>query len=143
MMKKYRMHYETFEDEHTKVLRKTKPPEFLDPEYYVRAHFHHAKDGTGPFMLNSACRKFLDKQGPFCPPYHLAENELVDIYKGLPAFIFCPGPSLEDFRIVLPPKRMKAINCGVRRLCGIADARSQHGWTKSASTARAHATNSA
>ena len=34
-------------------------------------------------------------------PYYLAENELVDIYKGLPAFIFCPGPSYEQFKLHL------------------------------------------
>ena len=104
-MKKYRMPYETFEDEHTKVLRKTKPPEFLDPEYYVRAHFKKDSEGNGPFMLNSACRKMLDSQGPFKTPYLLAENELIDIHKGKECFIVCPGPSLSTFAIPKPPKK--------------------------------------
>lgn len=107
LMKKYRMPYETFECAHTKIIRKTKPPEFLDPEYYVKAHFKMASDGTGPFFLNSAGRKFLDKQGPFRPPYFLAEENLVDAYVGKPAFIFCPGPSMAEFPFPVRPRRPK------------------------------------
>ncbi|UCG53536.1 MAG: hypothetical protein JSW58_08260 [Candidatus Latescibacterota bacterium] len=111
-MKKYRMPYQTFECAHTRVIRATKPKEFLDPEYYVRAHFKMASDGTGPFMLNAAARRALERDGPFRPPFYLAEKELIDIYRGHEAFIFCPGTSLEGFDFPERPRRWRP-NCVV------------------------------
>ena len=96
-MKKYRMPFEYWEDDHTKLLRKTKAPEFLDPEYYLKAHFHLDKNGKGPYFLNKAGRKLLDVHGPFCGNYHDGE-ELCNSYSE-DIYIVCPGPSLKDFNL--------------------------------------------
>lgn len=94
-MRKFRMPFEYWEDEHTKLLRKTKPPEFLDPDFYVEAHWHFDSDGNGPYFLNRRCLALMNKHGPFRNNYHDGEK-LVDRHWGLPAFIFAPGPSLEE-----------------------------------------------
>lgn len=93
-MKKHRMPFEHWEDEHAKLIRASKPPEFMDPDYYVEAHFHPPGSPT-PYFLNKRCRSLLDRQGPFTGKYVDGE-ELVGTCPCGDAFIFCPGPSMGE-----------------------------------------------
>ena len=97
-MKTHRMPFVHWDDDHTKLIRMTKEPEFVDPVYYVKAHFHRDSEGNGPYFLNKRCRALLDKHGPFKDRYR-SGLELVDRHKGRVCFIFCPGPSM-----VKPPR---------------------------------------
>lgn len=100
-MKKFRMPFEYWEDDHTRLLRQTKSADFLDPEYYVRAHFCYDESGNGPYFLNFRGRGFLKRDGPFKEPYCDGEK-LVDKHKGQLALILCPGPSLAEFLELVP-----------------------------------------
>lgn len=96
-MKKYRMPFEYWEDEHTALLRRERNNRWADDrEWYCQQHFHgHPMDG-GPFFLNKKCHKLYRHRGPFKPPFRHGA-ELVDTYKGGDAYIVCPGPSLGLF----------------------------------------------
>lgn len=108
-MKKYRMPFEYWDDEHTVLLRKERGPSSNhpekdarwadDPEWYCRQHFRFDKDGGGPYFLNRRTHALLQKHGPFDGRYKDCE-ELVDIgYDSAGVFIFCPGPSLEEVNV--------------------------------------------
>jgi hypothetical protein len=88
------MPFEYWEDEHAALIRKSKAPEFMDPDYYVEAHFH-PPGSKAPYFLNQRCRKLYDKGGPFEGRYRSGE-ELVDRFPSGDAYIFCPGPSMID-----------------------------------------------
>lgn len=103
-MKRHRMPFEYWEDDHTALLRRTREPRWADDrEFYVRQFFHGRESGTErPYFLNRRGRVLYDRQGPFEGRYRSGE-ELVSSEVGRPAYIFCPGPSmaqlrLEDFR---------------------------------------------
>ena len=108
-MKIHRMPFKYWDDEHTVLIKKSKPPEFADPDFYVEAHFH-PPGSDKPFFLNRRCRKLYDRQGPFSGRYHDG-GELVDRYAGQDAFIFCPGPSLADVPVeAFKSKMTMAVN---------------------------------
>lgn len=94
-MKQYRMPFEHWEDDHTALIRESKPPEFLDPEYYVRAHFH-PEGSDKPYFLNRRCRSLYDRRGAFTD--HFVDGEkLVNKFTGRDCYLFCPGPSMAEF----------------------------------------------
>lgn len=92
-MKLHKMPFEYWEDEHVKLLRNDKPKEFLDPDYYVEAHWHYDREGNGPYFLNKKGRGLLDRDGPFEGKY-VDGDELLDSWSGETCYIVCPGPSL-------------------------------------------------
>jgi len=97
-MKLHRMPFEYWEDEHWKILKKDtkKGEEFLDPDYYVEAHWKWDVNGHGPYFLNRRCRRLLDRDGPFVGRYKNG-NLLVDLCAPeAEAFIFAPGPSFAE-----------------------------------------------
>ena len=94
-MRKYRMPFEYWDDEHTKLLKK-KQPDVVDPDVYLDRLLWDCPGG--PFMLNNRNRQRFKKFGPFKPPYYPA-SLIEDRYKGMDAFIFGPGPSMRDTKI--------------------------------------------
>lgn len=89
----YRMPYAWFEDRDTANFRKTQP-EMADPEECFRRLSWRGPDDRS-YLLNNANRRFMTAQGPFRPPYFLAD-ELMDSRAGEDAFVFCPGPSMAE-----------------------------------------------
>lgn len=97
-MKKHRMPFRYWEDDHTKLIRETKGPEFVDPEYYTEAHIREDERWPHRYFLNNRCWDLMKRHGPFKDRYRDCE-ELVDSAVGESAFIVCPGPSMEDVDI--------------------------------------------
>lgn len=91
-MKLHRQKFEYWDDDHTVLIRDSKPKEFIDPDYYLRAHFH-PPGSDKPYFLNKRCRALFARGGPFKGKYKDGE-ELVGIHEGEDCFIFAPGPSM-------------------------------------------------
>lgn len=92
-MKLYRQKFEYWDDDHTKLIRKTKEPEFVDPEYYTEAHIREDEKWPHRYFLNKRCWDLMKRHGPFSGHYKDCDN-LASTERS--AFIVCPGPSMRD-----------------------------------------------
>jgi hypothetical protein len=98
-MKKHTPKFEYWEDDHTSLLRKERGDKWADDrEFYVRQHVRSDNKWPHEYFLNQRCWKLMREEGPFVEPYRDCE-ELVDRHYGMSACIFCPGPTMQKFKV--------------------------------------------
>lgn len=111
-MKKYKMPFDHWLDDHAEILKKERgkgsghPEEddrwWKDAEWYCKQHFHYDQYGNGPYFLNKKGRRLLDTHGPFTGNYVDGEEicDTISNYASDEAVLICPGPSSEDLKSV-------------------------------------------
>ena len=92
--KTFEMPYKYFRDAMTREFEKSKQPEMADPDVFYRELMWQIPGGE-QHLLNQKNRSLFVKNGNFKPPYYSADG-LLNLYEGQDAFVFCPGPSMDD-----------------------------------------------